>query len=240
MNIHPNNFWLVFGGIWLALGVPFLGGGIYTAYEHLTLNERFEKQAQTARGMVLAKEVRASKKSGEITYLVTFRFTRADEETMRSDATVTKAAWNALDERGPIEVRYFPDWPYRHRITGQSAEDKFWLALLFLALGGIITSGGGFAVAWSMRRRREVARLRKVGLLAKATVTGIGPANIRINKEQQITVRYSYRDVGGTEHHGDVTLSPEEARPWSPGKTGNVRYDRVRPGVHAWLGESTQ
>lgn len=64
----PENFWLWFGGIWLAVGLPFLGVGVHAAYDQLTLNRRFETQALTARGMVLTKAAYKSSKSSDISY----------------------------------------------------------------------------------------------------------------------------------------------------------------------------
>lgn len=153
-QISPENFWLWFGGVWLAVGLPFLGIGIYAAYDQFSLNQRFETQALTVRGMVLTKAVHKSTKSGDISYTVTFRFSRVGGESTQSGAGVSKAEWNALDERGLIDVRYLPEWPHPHRVAGQDPQDKFWLAAVFLGLGTILSAGGGFAVAWHARRKR--------------------------------------------------------------------------------------
>lgn len=237
---RPDNTWLWVGGIMLFVGLPFFAAGLYAAFEAATLEERFQKEASVARGTLLTKEVRKSAKSGEVTYSTTYRYARAGEQAENSGAVVSKAAWAALQEGEAVEVRYLPGWTRRLRIAGQVPEEKFWLAVIFVAVGGLLSAGGFFAVGKTFARRRTIARLRVEGQLAKAQVIEVAPAALRINNEQQISVRYSYRDARGVEHRGDVTLSPGEARRWSPEKTGYIRYDAARPDVHAWLGESTQ
>lgn len=150
-------------------------------------------------------------------------FTRADGESVQSDATVvSKALWNTLEERGPIEIRYLPEWPYHYLAPGEAVKDKLVLVVVFLALGAVLSAGVVVVLARLVRRKREIARLRQDGLLAKATVSDARQTGMRVRGEWQIEVRLSYRDAGGREHRGGVTLSPAEARPWGAGRTAYV------------------
>jgi len=240
LSLRYASLWWQAAGICLTIGIPFLGAGLYAAYDQLTLDRRFETQGLTARGMVLTKAVHQSKKTGDTAYTMTFRFTRADGESVQSGATVSKALWNTLEERGPLEVRYLPEWPNHFLAPGEAVKDNLVLAIVFLAVGTLLSAGGGFAVAWVVRRKREIARLRREGQLAKAAVSDARETGMRIGGEWQVEVRFSYRDAGGREHRGGVTLAPAEARPWAAGRTAYVRYDQARPEVHVWLGEITQ
>jgi hypothetical protein len=73
---------------------------------------------------------------------------------------------------------------------------------------------------------------------AHATVTAVGPGNVRINRVTQWRVRYRYQDQLGREHEGrSPHLAPEEGEIWTQGDTANIKFDPQRPGKSVWLGK---
>lgn len=238
--ITPKNFWLWFGGIWLSVGSLFLVIGIGVGVHRIMVNDRLEKDGQTARGMVLTKEVyTASSKSGSQSspsYRITFRFVPREGETVRGTAEMNLEDWDVLEERGLIHVTYLPDQPHSHRVLGQSKTDIV-LPLIFGAAGIILASIGGVIVFKALGIRTREKALRRTGGTAEATVTDIGQGNIRINGIPQWTLRYRFQDPSGAPQTGSCTLTPTEARDWQPGQTGTVRYDLRRPRMNLWVGK---
>lgn len=240
LTITPKNFWLWFGGIWLSVGSLFLVIGIWVGVHRIMVNDRLEKEGRTTKGMVLTKEVYStSSKSGSQSspsYRITFRFTPREAETVRGTAEVNAEDWDVLEERGPIQVTYLPDQPQSHRVLGQS-KTEIVLPLVFGVVGGILSSIGGFIVLNALGKRTREKALKRAGGTAEATVTDVGPANVRINGILQGKLRYRFQDPSGTLQTGSCTLSPEEAQDWQPGQTGKVRYDLRRPGINVWIGK---
>lgn len=155
---------------------------------------------------------------------------------MRGTAEVNAEDWDALEERGLIQVTYLPDTPQSHRVLGQSKAEVV-LPLLFSVLGGILSSIGGVIVFNALGKRKREKALRRTGGKAEATVTDVGPANVRINGIQQGKLRYRFQDPSGALQTGSCTLTPEEAQDWQPGQTGKVRYDLRRPRINVRIGK---
>jgi hypothetical protein len=227
-------FWLAFGGIWLAVGVPFVFGGLHM----LWTESRFGEEAVSVWGTVLTRDIhrgRSTNGGSSTRYEVGYRFT-ADDRTFEQRGQVDVQTWEALTERGPVEVQYLPDDPTQSRIAGQT--DRVG-ALLMSGLGGFFAVAGGLIVAYDVQRRLQRARLRREGVSADATVTGVGPTNFSVNRVPQWVIRYRYSDQRGRTHTGrSEYLSPEEAQEWKEGDVGRVRYDRQRSGQHVWFGRS--
>jgi len=236
--ITPANFWFWFGGIWLAVGVPFLAGGLYAGWHELTLDERLERAGVVARGMVVSKELRRSSSDSEPSHKVKFRFDAPDGAAVKGEAVVDAQTWDSLREREPVTVRFLPDSPRQHRIPGQQSE--LWiLATIFVGLGGLITVLGGFVVWRAASWREFVRRVAREGFRVDAKVLEVRPSNYRINRVPQWVILYRYRDHNGIEHEGkSPPMSPEEAYPWKAGDRGEVRYGRDRPQRSVWVGRS--
>ncbi len=236
--INPKNFWLWFGGIWLTVGVVFLTVGLSVGFYYMRVNNRLEQEGRTVAGMVLTKEVytTSSKSSSRSSpsYRVTFRFAPREGNIVRGTADVTIDEWDALEERGPIQVTYLPDHPESYRVAGQSKDIV--LPLVFGVVGGVVGSIGGFIVFNAIGTRKREKELSRTGVTAEATVTDVGPSYLRINGVSQIKVRYRFQDAQGKAREGSCTMSPEEAGNWPPGHKGRVRYDPRRPKTSIWIG----
>lgn len=237
--INPKNFWFWFGGIWLSVGTLFFVVGLSVGVYQSMLSDRLEKEGQTVTGIVLTKEVHSTKsKSGSrssTSYNITFRFAPREGEIVRGTAGVNAEDWDALEERGPIQVTYLPDQPQSNRVAGQSIEVL--LPLIFSVVGAVVGSIGGFIVFNAAGTRRREKELSRTGMIADATITDIGPSYLRTNGVSQIKLRYRFQDAQGKSREGSCTMSPEEAGTWPPGHTGKVRYDPRKPRVNVWIGK---
>jgi hypothetical protein len=238
--MNAKNFWLWFGGIWLSVGSLFLVIGISVGVHQMRVNDRLEKEGRTVDGMVLIKEVYTTSSKGgkrsSPSYRVTFRFLPREGEMVRGTAEVNTEEWDALEERGPIQVTYLPDQPQSYRVAGQSRE--ILLPLIFSVIGGVVGSIGGFIVFNAMGKRKREKALSRTGVTAEATVTDIGPSYLRINGVSQMKLRFRFQDAQGKTRNGSCTMSPDEAGNWMLGHTGRVRYDPRKPSVNVWIGKS--
>jgi Protein of unknown function (DUF3592) len=238
--ISPKNFWLWFGGIWLSVGTIFLVVGVSIGVYRSMLNDRLDKEGRTVDGMVLTKEVyRTSSKKGNKSspsYRITFRFVPREGDTVQGAADMNVEDWDALAERGPVQVTYLPDRPQSYRVAGQDREVV--LPLVFGVVGGVVGSIGGFIVLTAVGTRKREKELSATGMSAEATITDIGPSYLRINGVPQVKLRYRFQDGQGKTREGSCTMSPEEAGNWPPGHKGQVRYNPRKPKTNVWIGKA--
>jgi hypothetical protein len=229
--ITNSNFWLWFGGLWLAVGLLFLaiGGGV--GFYRSQLAARLDGEGVGAEGLVLAKEISAPR-DGSTTYNVTFRFADARGETIRGSAKLDRQAWDALVERGPIEVVYLANRPQTYRVQGQSDSDLV-IALVFFLVGAALAAVGGVIVGNALRTRR-VAR---TGAIAVASVVDVRPGRLRINGIPQWEVRYRFQDASGRAHEGRCSVAPDAGQQLKPGALGRIRYDARNPRASVWTGQ---
>jgi hypothetical protein len=229
-----NAFLFLFGGVWLLVGAGFLVGGL-VAYR---LEERYRAEGQPSDAIVLEKSIdRARRGTGNrrsTDYRVRYRFTTADGRTVEGSDSVDVGTWEALEERGPIRVRYLPDSPDESRVD---AESDRWVPLILAGVGLVLTPVGGVILATGWRQWRTHRRLRAEGAPAEAIVTAVHQTRVSVNRVRQWRIRYRYRDHLGQTHEGKSGyLSPDEVEEWREGDRGAVRFDRNRPDVSVWLG----
>lgn len=237
LAITPKNFWFWFGGIWFAVGTPFLVIGLYLGVQHITVTKRLDSEGRTAEGMILTKTRKTSSsgsgRSSSPAYEVTFRFP-APNGMAQGKADVSVETWDRLIEREPVRVTYLPDAPQHYRIEGQSGGAI--LPLIFTVLGGIFGGLGGFILLRARNLMQIRRHLQRDGVTTTATVSDVRPASMRINGVQQLAVHYEYRDERGRSHTGKETVQPEEASRWKTGDRITIRYDRRKPGRSIWVG----
>lgn len=237
--ITPKNFWLWFGGIWFAIGTPFLIIGLYVGFQHTTISKRLDTEGKTTEGMVLTKARKTSSsgsgRSGGSTptYEVIFRFT-TPAGFVTGKAEVAAETWDTLIEREPIRILYLPDAPEHYRVEGQTS--GWWLPGVMTVMGLLFGGLGGFILLRAHSRLRIRQDVQREGLTTTATVSEVCEANIRINGVRQWVVRYDYRDERGNVHEGQEDVSPEEALRWKEGDRVTIRYDRRRPDRSLWVG----
>ena len=235
--ITPKNFWLWFGGIWFAVGMPFLVIGLYLGFQHITVTKRLDAEGKTAEGMVLTKARKTSSsssgRSSTPTYEVTFRLLTPGG-TVLGKADVSGDTWDSLIEREPVRVTYLPDAPQHYRIEGQSG--GWILPLIFTVMGSIFGGLGGFILLRARNLMQIKRRLQRDGVTTTATVSDVRAANMRINGIQQLAIHYEYRDERGRSHSGKEMFPPEEAARWKEGDRVTIRYDRRKPDHNIWVG----
>jgi len=229
--ITSSNFWLWFGGLWLAVGLCFLGVGGGVGFYRSGLNEQLDKEGVRVQGLVLAKEISAPR-DRSATYNVTFRFEDANGRPIRGSAKLDLDAWDALAERGPIEIVFLADRPQTYRVFGQSDSDRV-LAIVFSLVGAALAIVGGVIVGNALR----VRRIARTGAIALASVVDVRPGRLHINGIPQWEIRYRFRDASGRTHEGKTSMSPVDADSLKPGALRRVRYDARNPRANVWTGE---
>jgi hypothetical protein len=203
LHFLGRHFWLVFGGLWLTVGLPFVFGGVHM----YRLDSRFGEEAVTVQGKVLTRDIhRARSNDGGTStrYEVSYRFMADDGRTFEQRDSVNVKTWEALTEQGPVKVQYLPDDPTQSRIAGET--DRIG-PLIMGGLGGFFAVAGGLIVAYDLRRRFLRARLQREGLSADAVVTAVGPTNFSVNGVRQWVIRYRYADHRGRTHEGKSEYS---------------------------------
>ncbi len=225
-------FWFLFGGIWLLVGSGFLVGGA-VAYRQ---EQQYRAEGHVAEGIVLTKSVERARRDGHTStsYHVRYRFATADGRTFEGSDSVGVETWEALEERGPVRVRYLPASPGSNRVEQESDE---WLAFVFMGAGAVFAPIGGLVFLKGWRQYRTRRRLLSSGMPAEATVTEVALTRIHVNGIWQWRIHYRYQDHMAQTHEGQSgLLSPEEAEAWRAGDTGQVRFDRERPEESIWVG----
>jgi len=233
--ITNSNFWFWFGGLWLAIGLLFVGVGGGIGIYGSRLDTELDAAGVRTQGVVLSKEISAPSDGSE-SYVVTFRFGDSRGDTIRGSARLDPDAWDALVERGPIELVYLVERPQTYRVAGQD-DSAAVLAFVFPLLGGVLAVVGGFVLVNALRTRRLARELGARGAVAVGSVTELAPGRVRINGVTQWVLRYRFQDASGRAREGKCALSPDEAASWKPGARGRVRYDARNPRAHLWTGE---
>lgn len=231
-----RHFGLIFGGIWLVVGIPVLIGGIAMWKQE----DRFARDAVTVEGKVLTRDVRtarSSSSSGSSTsteYHVRYRFLTPDGVGREGDGKVDVHIWESLQEQGPVTVSYLPGDPGTNRVAGEP--DRVGPAIM-AGLGGFFTMAGSTIFLFSLRKRLSHGRLLRSGMSAEATITAVEETSFSINRVPQWIIRYRYNDHRGRTYEGKSSyLSPQDANNWKEGDTGKVKYDRERSGKSLWIG----
>src|SRR5690606_14486430 len=140
-GMRQQLFWFLFGGIWLVGGLGFLAGSAI-AYR---LEQQYQAEGQVTEGMVLARSIERARRGSDgrrrsTSYHVRYRFTTADGRSVEGSDSVSVETWEALEERGPVRVRYLPAFPGSNRVE---AESDAWLGFVFMGAGAVIAPIGG-------------------------------------------------------------------------------------------------
>ena len=224
-----GNFWILFGSIWLLVGLPFvLLAGYFIFQEH-----QLATTGRVVEAMVLTKDIT---RSGDAQHRsVRYRFTAADGETIEGKSEVRESVWSPLTERGPVRVAYLPNRPSVNRVVGSS---ELTMLLIFSFVGCLLSIAGGTIVTVAVRKARLRTRLLTDGVRAPATVADVTAMNLRVNGRTQWKLQYEYRDSRNRSHRQSLYLEADEARRWKPGDTGDVLFDPNRPDRAVWIGRT--
>jgi hypothetical protein len=229
--VAQNRFWVLFGSIWLAVGLPF----VLLAGYFILRERQLDSSGQIADGIVLAKNVGRSGDS--IHHSVTYRFTTSDGTTFEGKSEISEARWSSLKERGSVPVQYLPQRPSVNRVVGAT---KLTLLLIFSGVGVLLSTAGGTIITVSLRKARTRRRLLTAGVRTSATVAAVTPMNLRVNGRTQWRIKYDYQDYQNRPHRRSMYLNADEAKRWKAGDTGAVLFDPDRPQSAIWLGRSDE
>ncbi len=235
MKQAKRSFWLLFGGVFLSVGLVFLLIGVPLMLQE----QRFEAEAHAAEGTVLTKTIRrATTDDGNSTeYRVTYRFTAADGRTIEDIDVIDVEEWEALTEQGPVDVEYLASDPDTNRVAGADG----WLLIgITLVLGGVLAALGGVLFFTALRRLLLQRRLWRSGLSAEGSIIGVEETNVRFNERRLWRFTYRFVDQKGNSQTGrSGYLSFQEANAWEAGERGDVRYDAEHPERSVWAGTAT-
>jgi hypothetical protein len=231
VRLARRSFWLLFGGIWLFVGLVFLAFSVVFAFHEF----EYATSGVTTTGVVLTRDIEPAGSNSSTQYRVSYRFTTVQGEVVEGSDAVSVATWERLQERGPIEVRYLPGRPSSNRLA-LGADSA--LPLLLLLVGLVIAGAGAVVFVRALRGILEARRLLRLGRATVAAVIRIDETNVTVNGRQQFKVRYSYRDQQDRTHEGDSGyLDWDEAMHWKPGDRVAIRYDPGRPDESLWIGQ---
>lgn len=229
---------MLFGGLWLAVGLVFLPIGLTLAWHEYQRQSVLPAEGALTVGMVLTKTFATSSRSSE-PFSIEFRFRTKEGRQVKAGAKVSAAEWNLLHERGPIKVGYLPGNPEINRVPGQLRDSA--TALVFSLLGGVFSLLGAAIFGIGFVRARRNRRLARSGMAAQAEVQGLSESNFFVNGVAQLSVRYTFRDAAGHLVHGkSEPMPPEQARQWKPGERCTVRFDAEAPARSVWLGKEQE
>lgn len=225
---------LLVGGVFFAVGVMFA----YFGLDEWQKQQRFQAESVQAQGTVVTKSLERATREGNprTKYLVSFRFSSADGQTIEQTGEVSVDEWERLDEGSPFTVTYLPSDPH----TAQTdAGSEWWAPLALGAFGSLFAFIGIFVGQSELRRVLLVLRLSRNGLTAEGTATKVWATGTSINRVHQWQLSYEFRDHMGRMQQGESDLlSPDEAAAWEPGNKGAVRFDRERPQDSVWIGRT--
>jgi uncharacterized protein DUF3592 len=157
-SFSGNSFALVFGALWLAVGLIFLPIGLVLDWHEYQRSALIPAGGERALGMVLTKTFTASSKNSGPTYSVEYRFATREGRQITSEAKVTREEWELLKERGPIKVGYLPANPDISRVPSQVGDTVG--ALIFTLLGAVFSVLGAViaGIGWAARPCRVASK----------------------------------------------------------------------------------
>jgi hypothetical protein len=226
-----SHFWVLFGSIWLLVGLPFL---LLAGY-FLVQERQLATTGRVVEATVLTKDIDRS--GNNVNRSVTYRFRNAAGRVIEGRSDVGESIWNSLTERGPVSVTFLPNRPSVNRVVGSS---KLMLLLIFSFVGGLLSIAGGTIVTVARSSARTKRRLLTAGVRAPATVAEVKAMNLRLNGRSQWRLKYDYHDFRSRPHRRSMYLDADEADLWKPGDTGEVLFDPDRPDHAMWLGRAEE
>lgn len=224
--------------LWVGTVLFIVGSVLATiGVQEARKEQTYHKQGLTIDALVLDKTIEQAKRgeNSSTRYLVTYRFTTAQGETVEGSSEIPVEDWERLEAGQKFPVTYLPDAPASNRPHSEGD----WIAIyVFLAIGGVFTVLGGGLAFSDLRAIVRTIRVSRHGLPTEGTIVSVGPTGTSINRVRQWRIRYRYRDhLGRTQESQSHLLSPDEAAAWREGNAGTVRFNRERPQDSVWIGK---
>lgn len=229
--------------LWMGLPLWLLLGGVLDAIE----KQRVEQQGQVVQGMVLTKyhqrfgkySIKGLLISSFYEERISYRFT-VQGQVLSGDSPVRGDTWRALDERGPVRVRYVPRHPTLSRVEGEP--ESFLVSGISIGLGAVLLVGWFWLFGSGLRDMLDKWRLssgRVVvdGEMVKSLGTVTAVTETGMENETRWVIHYSYQDHLGQRREGHVELRREalDAIGWREGMRATVVFERDTPQESALL-----
>ena len=114
----------------------------------------------------------------------------------------------------------------------RSFESMAWTSVLFLGVAGAL-------FAFARKRAIDRAALLTSGMPGHGVITGIRNVNVQHSRSPWYQeLEYRYEPSPGQVHAGkSELLTTSEARGWSVGERGAIRFDAASPGRSVWIGK---
>ena len=229
-----SRFMLVFGGAWLFFGFIFGGVGLLI----LKKDTRFKSEGHVVTGTVLSKQIEeewnTQAERREYSYVIRYTFQPESGAEITGSTGVTSSEYETFSPSQPVEIEYLKSDPSSSRLAGTSDAAAGWI---FFGVGALLTLIGVVSIFIELKRRFGSARLLREGMIGEGSVVSCGPGSLTINNVTQWQVRYRFNDTMGRSHEGVTPhMSPDEARQWSTGAKGRVRFDKEKPHKNIWVG----
>jgi hypothetical protein len=218
--------------LWCGVVFAWVGGtGIQS-------ERRYRDAARAGRGEVVAKSLHPATSDTSTRYEILYRFALPGGATVERAAPVDVAEWERLESGASIEVQYLPGDDDSVRLA---REPRVAANAAMFTLGGVLASIGAVLLTFGARDVRRKSRLYRHGTPAVATVVAIEETNVRINRQPQWRIRFSYSDRVGQERRGvSGYMSASQAHAWQRGDSGVVHFDPERPEHVLWIGQSRE
>jgi hypothetical protein len=199
-----SKFLLLFGGIWLGVGV--LLAGIFTA----TGGPVWDDWILDARGVEATAEAQAvepthSRINGRYVQEIHFHFVdRAGVAHEQSGGTIDRELVDRATKHEPLAVIYDPQAPARVRLRGERA--SFFGPFVFLPLGFAVIGGLVFGAGLL-----TVLRVRDIymnGTPVEATITGVERTAMRVNRRPVMRATYTFKAMSGDVSGALTSVNP--------------------------------
>lgn len=220
------------GVIFFAVGMVFVSLGM----QEWRTQQRFDRESLQVDAAVLDVSIQRATRDGNARtkYLVTYRFTSADEQTIEQTGEVPVDEWERLKKGDSLSIRYAPSDP---TIARTGSPDQWWAPLAFVAFGGLFVLIGVVVGRSELRRVFVLWRVWRHGVAVNGVVIRVWATGTTINRVRLWQLSYTFHDHEGRTQQGTSDLlAPDEAASWTPGDTGTVRFDRLRPHENVWIG----
>jgi hypothetical protein len=155
--IGPDNFWSWFGGLMLAIGLPFLGFGFVAGRDVFSRDLPLLRDGVTTRGEVVGKFLEGTPGRSRTRRYVIYRFAPRDAVPQEGRAEVDEKTWGALERNGPVRVTFVAHSPQVHHMDG-AFRHAVVEAVIFMGFGALLTLAGIVVLVRAPAMRRASAR----------------------------------------------------------------------------------
>lgn len=178
-----NNFFLLFGAVFFAVGFSFLLAGVI----HCLSFNAFKSKAEVIEAQITRIDVNHVRKTdtgtrSDCDVWVSYTIDGREYDTELNYYT------SGMHEGDTIEIFFDPDDPLNIKA------DTLLLDIIFIGLGGVFTIIGGCFLVSHISRRSRKKRLINEGEQLTATITNVCRSNVLVNGRHPYRAECEYTD----------------------------------------------